>query len=201
MTPNWQIDGTYFEACTCRGACPCLYAGDPTEGTCDALVAWRIERGQYGDVPLDGLSLAMALHTPGNMTEGNWKVVVYVDANASEQQKDALVQIYGGQAGGHPAMLASFVGEVLAVESVPVEFSEQGRKLGVRIGDRGAARIEAIEGQGGEPVHISGHPVAVAPGNDLVVATSEAVSHHGYGIELDVNHRVAYYSPFQYQAS
>lgn len=201
MTTDWQLDGTYFEACTCTGACPCLFGGDPTEKTCDALVAWHIQRGHFEDTRLDGLSLAMALHAPGNMTAGGWKVVVYVDDTADARQKDALVRIFGGQAGGHPAALAAFVGEVMAVESVPLAFTEDGRRLGVRIGDRGDARIEAIEGQGGGEARISGHPVAVSPGNDLVVANSQRVSHRGHGIELDVSHRVAYYAPFQYAAA
>ncbi|MDZ7809523.1 MAG: DUF1326 domain-containing protein [Arhodomonas sp.] len=200
MTPNWHIEGTYFEACTCKGACPCLYGGDPTEGTCDALVAWHIEHGNFGEVRLDGLNLAMALHTPGNMTDGDWKVVVYVDDDADGDQHEALVQIYGGEAGGHPAVLASFVGEILGVERAPMTFSADGRRLGVRIGEQGAADIEAIEGQAGGEARISGHPVAVSPGNDLTVARSRAVRHEGHGIRLDLDGRTAYYAPFQYQA-
>lgn len=198
---TWQLQGTYFEACTCKGACPCLYGGNPTEQTCDALVAWHVNGGSFEDVCLDGLSLAMALHAPGNMTEGNWKVMVYVDDRASDTQRDALVQIFGGQAGGHPEVLSSFVGEVLGVEALPMIYEANGRRRHLRVGDIAEASIEAIEGQGGGEVRITGHPVAIAPGQDLVVAKSSRVSHQGYGLSWEFSDRVAYYSPFSYEAA
>ncbi|MDN3517597.1 DUF1326 domain-containing protein [Aquisalimonas lutea] len=200
MGVEWRVDGTYFEACTCKGACPCLFGGDPTEGTCDALVGWHVERGHFGETRLDGLNLAMMVHAPGNLTAGGWSVVVYVDAEADEAQRDALVQIYGGQAGGHPATLASFVGEILGIETAPMTFTVEGRRVGLRIGNHGAAALEGIEGQDGASVRITGHPVAIAPGNDLMVAQSREVSHRGHGIDLSVEQRTAYYGPFRYQA-
>lgn len=56
------------------------------------------------------------------MAEGNWKVVLYIDQRADEAQQEALSSIFGGQAGGHPALLATFIGEVLAVEHLPIQF-------------------------------------------------------------------------------
>ncbi len=201
MSEQWQIDGTYFEACTCKGACPCLFGGDPTQQTCDALVAWHIDRGQYGSVALGGLNLAMALHAPGNMADGDWKVFVYVDAAAEQAQRDALVQIFGGAAGGHPATLASFVGEILGVESVPMVYQAEGRRRSLRVGEVAAASLEAIEGQQGGEVHIAGHPLAVAPGYDLTVARSATVSHRGHGLDWEFSDRMAFFSPFSYQAA
>lgn len=201
MTAQWQVEGTYFEACTCKGACPCLFGGDPTEGTCDALVAWHIDQGNMDGLALDGLNLAMALHTPGNMTAGDWKVVVYIDSRASQQQHDALVQIFGGSAGGHPATLAGFVGEILGVESVPMRYDIDGRHHQLEVGELAGASLKAIEGQDGEEVTISGHPVAVAPGNTGTVAKSDHVSHRGYGLDWHFSGRTAFYSAFQYQAA
>ncbi|WP_435103530.1 DUF1326 domain-containing protein [Arhodomonas sp. AD133] len=201
MSTQWQLSGTYFEACTCTGACPCLYGEAPTEGTCDALVAWHVERGHHGSVELDGMNLAMALHAPGNMTAGGWKVAVYVDDAASEAQRDALVEIFSGAAGGHPGTLASFVGETLGVESVPMHYDASGRRRSLKVGDLAAASLEAIEGQGGGEVRISGHPVAVSPGYDVTVAKSDSVSHRGYGLDWEFGGRVAYYAPFRYEAA
>ncbi|MGQ0333754.1 DUF1326 domain-containing protein [Halomonas elongata] len=201
MTQQWQVEGTFFEACSCKGACPCLFAGDPTEGTCDALVAWHIERGGMGEISLDGLNLAMALHAPGNMTAGDWQVVVYIDDSASQQQHDALVEIFGGSAGGHPATLADFVGEILGVESTPMRYDIEGRHHRLEVGEIAEASLTAIEGQNGEDVTISGHPVAVAPGNTGTVARSEHIAHSGYGLDWRFEGRTAFYSPFQYQAA
>lgn len=201
MTTQWRVEGMYFEACSCKGACPCLFAGDPTEGTCDALVAWHIDQGHMDDLTLDGLNLAMALHTPGNMTAGDWKVVVYIDARASQQQHDALVQIFGGAAGGHPATLASFVGEILGVESVSMRYDIAGRHHQLEVGDIAGASLTAISGQNDEEVTISGHPVAVAPGNTGTVAQSDHLSHRGHGLDWHFDGRTAFYSTFQYQAA
>jgi hypothetical protein len=63
----WNLSGTYAEACTCAAACPCIMLSDPTEGTCTAIVGWHIDKGRFGDVALDGLNVAVGVHTPGNM--------------------------------------------------------------------------------------------------------------------------------------
>ncbi|GED21607.1 DUF1326 domain-containing protein [Halomonas halmophila] len=201
MTTQWRVAGTYFEACTCKGACPCLFGGDPTEGSCDALFAWHIAQGHMDELALDGLNLAMALHVPGNMTAGDWRVVVYVDADASQPQHDALMQIFGGSVGGHPATLAGFVGEILGVESLPMRYLIEGRHHRLDVGDVASASLTAIEGQNGGEVTLSGHPVAVAPGNSGTLACSEHVSHQGHGLDWQFGGRTAFYSAFQYEAA
>ncbi|WP_228152790.1 DUF1326 domain-containing protein [Marinobacter guineae] len=192
------MHGDYLESCNCKGACPCLFLGSPTEGNCTALVGWHIASGRYGDVDLGNLNVVVALDSPGPMAEGNWKVVLYLDERASDSQQEALGAIFGGQAGGHPELLGSMIGEVLGVEPMPIDFViEQGRRH-LRIGESAGAEIFAIEGQGGEEVVIRKHPLAVAPGQDLIVAKSRALRHQSHGINMDVSERTAYYSPFSY---
>lgn len=198
MSTQWQMHGDYLESCNCKGACPCLFLGSPTEGNCTALVGWHIASGRYGDVDLGNLNVVVALDSPGPMAEGNWKVVLYLDERASDSQQEALGAIFGGQAGGHPELLGSMIGEVLGVEPMPIDFViEQGRRH-LRVGESAGAEIFAIEGQGGEEVVIRRHPLAVAPGQDLIVAKSRALRHQSHGINMDVSERTAYYSPFSY---
>ena len=118
MSDQWKISGLYFENCNCRILCPCLFLGDPSEGDCTTVSAWHIEKGNYTDSTLDGLNVVMVIYSPGNMGQGDWKVALYLDETANRLQKDALTQIYTGNAGGHPAVLASFVGEVLGIRCV-----------------------------------------------------------------------------------
>lgn len=198
MSKEWNINGEYLESCSCKGACPCVYLGAPTEGDCTALVGWHIESGHYGDVALGGLNVAVALNSPGPMAEGNWKVVMYLDQNADGAQQEALGTIFGGKAGGHPAMLASLIGEVRGVESMPIEFKvEQGRRQ-LKLGQSAQTDLYAIEGQDGQEVTIDNHPLAVAPGETLVVASSKSLRHQAHGINLDLSERTAFYSPFKY---
>lgn len=198
MSTQWQMHGDYLESCNCRGACPCLYLGPPTEGNCTALVGWHIAGGRYGDVDLGDLNVVVALDAPGPMAEGNWKVVLYLDERASASQQEALGAIFGGQAGGHPALLGSMIGEVRGVESMPIDFGiEEGRRH-IRLGESAGTEIDAIEGQDNAGVVIKGHPFAVAPGQDLMVARSRSLRHQTHGIHMDVSERTAYYSPFSY---
>lgn len=201
MTDQWTLDGQYMEACTCESACPCTMLSDPTEGTCTAIVAWHIDDGAYNGTVLDDLNVVVALHTPGNMADGDWKAALYVDDQASAAQQDALGTIFGGEAGGHPAHLAEFISDVRGVEVVPLTFETDGKTGRIRIGETGhigCADAEPIEGQGGAAPTIEGHPVAIAPGYPAVVAQTSRAHFDAHGIEFDVSERSALLSPFSY---
>jgi len=197
-TPRWTASGTYGEACTCDAICPCITLSDPTQGTCTALVGWHIARGRFGDVALDGLNVALAVHTPGNMANGHWRAALYLDERASSAQRDALAAIWGGQAGGHPGELAKLIGEVAGVSAVPISFETDGRRGALRVGTVGQAQWEPVEGPGGEPVVVEHHPLAVAPGFPAVVGRSTAATFHDAGVRFDVRGRSALGSPFEY---
>lgn len=198
MTTKWTMEGDYLESCNCKGACPCLYLGAPTEGDCTALVGWHIAAGQYGDVGLNDLNVAVALTSPGPMAEGNWKAVLYLDERGDADQQEALGAIFAGQAGGHPAMLASLIGEVAGVEQVPIRFEMEKGRRHLKLGEYAETEIKALEGQGGGEVHILNHPLAVAPGQTLVVGKSQSLRHQAHGIDIDLSERTAFYSPFSY---
>jgi hypothetical protein len=38
MEQKWDVSGTYFEACNCEAACPCIMLNDPTDGDCKLMV-------------------------------------------------------------------------------------------------------------------------------------------------------------------
>ena len=116
MPNSWKIAGSYFEACNCNPACPCVFLSPPTSGACTLLVAWHIDKGHFGEVNLDGLNTALAVHSPGHMLEVKWKVALYVDERANQDQQGALTQIFSGQAGGHLAGVAPLIGEVLELK-------------------------------------------------------------------------------------
>ncbi|MBS9402626.1 DUF1326 domain-containing protein [Halomonas sp. TRM85114] len=198
MNTQWNIKGEYLESCSCRGACPCVYLGSPTEGDCSALVGWHINAGRYGDIGLDELNVAVALSSPGAMAEGNWKVVLYLDQRADERQQEALGTIFGGQAGGHPAVLASLISEVRGVERLPISYGIEGGRRHLALGETAEADITALEGLDGGEITITNHPLAVAPGQTLVVASSKALRHQAHGIDIDLSERTAFYSPFAY---
>jgi hypothetical protein len=79
------------------------------------LVAWHIDQGRFGQIDLDGLNAVLAVYAPtGHMLEVKWKVALYVDERANQDQQNALTQIFSGQAGGHLAgFLSSFRGRLV----------------------------------------------------------------------------------------
>ncbi len=133
MAEKWNLNGTYCEACNCDVGCPCVFLSAPTDGECTALVGWHIDKGTYGSVDLGNLNVALALHSPGHMAKVKWRAALYFDQKASEKQKDALTQIFTGQAGGHPGMLVSHVGDVLGIKHVPIEFTADGKRRTLKI--------------------------------------------------------------------
>jgi hypothetical protein len=196
--PQWKLSGTYFEACNCEVACPCIFGSPPTEGECTALVAWHIDRGHYADTPLDGLNVILAVHAPGTMVANKWKVAAYFDDKASAAQSDALHAIFGGKAGGHPAVLASFIGEMVGASSVPMEYRADGRKSSLSIAGVADAAIEMVEGQGGQPITVAGHPLCIAPGKAATVARSSDCAFADHGWNWKFSGRSGLMSDFAY---
>ena len=198
---NWSLKGNYFEACNCEVGCPCVFLSAPTDGECTALVAWHIDQGSFGDVKVDGLNVALAVYSPGHMAKVKWKVALYLDDKANEAQRGALTQIFAGQAGGHPAMLASHIGEVLGVKTTPMTFQASGKKRTLSMGNIGEAVIESIEGQGGAEVTVTNHPLCIAPGHSAVTARSSNVRFQDHGLSWQFNDKNGYHSPFNYQGA
>ncbi len=198
MSTNWKIDGTYFESCNCDVACPCVFMSPPTDGDCTVIVAWHIDEGNYGDVSLNGLSVAMAAYSPGHMLQTPWQVALYLDDKANEGQKEALTMIYGGQAGGPPAALGELIGEVLGVKSTAIDYQANGKQRSLKINGVADVAIEGIVGQGGADVTVSNHPIAVAPGHAAIAAKSEKLSYKDYDFNWELSGKTGFYSPFTY---
>jgi hypothetical protein len=200
MAESWKVTGTYFEACNCAAACPCVFLSAPTEGNCTVVIAWHIDKGNFDKVPLDGLNVALMAHSPGHMMQTKWKVALYLDGRASAEQQKAMGGIFSGQAGGHLAALGPLIGEVLGVKPVAIEYSENGKQRSLRIPKIAEIEIEALQGQGGELVTVSNHPFTPVPGRPAVVSTSKRMKYSDHGMSLDISGKNGFYSPFAYQS-
>ena len=149
MADKWSLTGTYFEACNCEAACQCVFLSPPDAGECTILVGWHIDSGTMGDVSLDGLNVALAIDSPGPMTQAQWNVALYLDERSSQAQQDALTQIFAGQAGGHFAVLGGHIGEVLGVTRATIYYQAEGKRRSLRIPDIAEVEIEGLKGGGG----------------------------------------------------
>jgi hypothetical protein len=200
MDTQWQVKGTYFEACNCEAACPCVFTGPPTEGDCKALIGWHIDQGKFAGTELDGLNAALFVFSPGHMQQTKWKVALYVDERANAQQQDAITKIFSGAAGGHLAALGPLIGEVLGVKSVAIDYRSAGKQRSLTIPQVAQMEIEALGGQGGEDVTLSNIPFTPVPGYPTVVCQSKRLDFHDHGFDVEISKKNGFYSPFSYQA-
>jgi len=195
---SWNISGSYFESCNCESACPCVFLSAPTTGECTALLGWHIDDGVHEGVRLDGLNVSLAVYSAGHMATTPWRAALYLDDRATPEQQGALGAIFSGAAGGHPAVLASHIGEVVGVTVAPISFDGAGASRAMRVGDMADVRITALAGQGGEQVTIANHPLAVAPGQQLVAARADNLRYTDHGYEWELSQTNGFFSPFTY---
>jgi hypothetical protein len=101
--PNvpWSIRGPHMVNCNCDYGCPCQFNALPTDGTCRAVAAWRIDEGYFGEVRLDGLCMVNTYSWPGAIHQGNGEMQSIIDERADDAQRAALAAILQGE--GAPA--------------------------------------------------------------------------------------------------
>jgi hypothetical protein len=184
----WSLKGSYVETCSCELMCPCNLSFDhgATYDFCRVTLAFAIREGEVDGTDIGGLNVALIADTPKVMTEGNWRLGVFVDERASEEQGEKLAQVFSGQVGGPMAGLAPLVGEMLGVERARIDVEDDGLRHSVRVGDVIDFEIEDIVPFGvesGEPVRFAGmfHPVA----SDLTMAEAKRSRINAYGIEYE----------------
>ncbi|WP_027244331.1 DUF1326 domain-containing protein [Leisingera daeponensis] len=94
---DWAIHGQEIGNCNCNPGCPCQFSQLPTDGTCEALLTYRIDKGHYGSVKLDGLHAAVLYKWPGPVHEGNGQMQMIIDERATDDQRAALEAIMTGE--------------------------------------------------------------------------------------------------------
>jgi hypothetical protein len=183
---SWSLTGSYVETCSCELMCPCNLSFDhgATYDFCRVSLAFSIRKGQIEGTDIAGRRVVMIADTPKVMTEGNWRLGVFIDDQATDDQFDKLVKVFSGQLGGPMAGLAPLVGEILGIERAVIEIDDDGLRHRVRVDDTIDFEIEDIVPFGvetGEPVRFSGmfHPV----GSDLTMAEAKRSNINAFGIQ------------------
>ena len=197
----YRIQGDYFEACNCMVSCPCIFLAPATEDRCHVFFAWRITSGEKDGVDVSGLSVALAVDSPKVMTDGGWRVALYLDESATPQQAEALGAIFSGAAGGYLGAVAPLIGEVTGVHSAAISFTAEDKagERRISVGDALQMSVEQSVGLDGEnPTVISNPPFGAVP-QPLRQGKSTAVSYDGpWRVEFDG--RNAFVTEFEYAA-
>lgn len=124
---GYLLEGSLLEACSCGVLCPCWVGENPDLGECFAAIAWHYDKGTIGGVDVSGHTAVSITHIPGNvLTPKSWRAVLYVDDQASEEQRNAIVGAIAGEYGGPLADLFQLVGQVLAVRTAAIRHEVKG---------------------------------------------------------------------------
>ena len=184
----WKLTGSYAETCSCELMCPCNLSFDhgATYDFCRATLVFDIRAGEIEGTDIAGLKVVTIIDTPKVMTDGNWRLGMFIDERGSDEQADKLGRVFSGQLGGPMAGLVPLVGEVAGVERARIEVHHDGLRHGVRVGDAIDFEIEDIVPFGvdsGRPVRFDGmfHPVA----SDLTMAEAKRSRISAFGIEYE----------------
>jgi hypothetical protein len=185
---SWNLKGSFVETCSCELMCPCNLTLDhgATYDFCRATLAFDIQEGQVDGTDVRGRRAVVIIDTPKVMTDGNWRVGMFVDDQATDEQFDKLVQVFGGQLGGPMAALGPLVGEIVGVERAAIEISDNGLRHSVRVGDVIEFEVEDIVPFGvetGRPVRFDGmfHPA----GSNLTMAEARRSRINAFGIQYE----------------
>lgn len=198
----YTLEGRLLEVCTCNTLCPCWVGEDPDFGTCDGTLSWHFDKGNIDGVDVSGLTFGMLAHIPGNILQGNWRAIAFIDEKASQAQEEAILAVYTGKKGGPVAELAQLVGEVVAVQRVPITFDVEKGQGRLRIGSVVAADLTPFKGPDEKPTALTDSIFSTIPGSPAYVgkAQSYKASAPALGIEVNLQGHNAVQGSFRFTA-
>jgi hypothetical protein len=171
---GYELKGTLLEACSCGVLCPCWIGQDPDNGTCESINAYRFDSGTIAGVDVSGLAIVNVCIIPGNvLTPGSWRVAIYIDERASDEQFDAIRAAFRGDLGGPLADLAGLVGEVIAVERAPIVHETRDGKGTLKVGDVVSSNMQPFTGPDGSTTTLRDSIFSTVPGSPAYVGVAE----------------------------
>ena len=200
---SWELNGTYFEGCSCDSLCPCatsaFMAPADTE-RCEFVLAFHIDSGQVDGLDISDRSCVIVGDSPAVMSEGGWKVGMFVDDGASPEQMAAVSGVFSGALGGPMAAVAPAIGEFLGAEQAPITYIEEGGTHSVKVGDAVDLAIEEVVHPGAsESVHVTGMS-GLPWWPTLAVATSQRHKLNAFGMSWDSTGKNGNAAPISWSA-
>lgn len=204
---GWALRGEYVENCSCDLFCPCLLGprdpvralptATPTFGSCDLPAIFHVEAGSFDGVTLEGLTVALAIHIPGRMADGNWRVASYFPAAATEAQRRALEAVFLGRTGGPMARVASIVSEWREPRVVPISYRASGSRRQVAIPGVLDIEVDGVIGADGVS-EIWIHNLKHLACRTMASAIGRRGNYHDHGVRWNHAGRNAHYGPFEW---
>jgi hypothetical protein len=194
---TYALEGTVMEACDCDIMCPCYAGEDPSNGSCQAIFAYHIDRGQISGVDVSNLTVLSVVHSPGNMAAGNWRQVLLVDDKGSKEQLAAIGDAFEGRLGGPLGDLAALVSDHAGVFEAPITYTASGGKGNLSVGDKVQTALQPVT------LRNSMAPIGVPAGSPSPFAgkaTETRVNLPEHSLTWTVQGRHGSQSTFQFEA-
>ncbi|MDV3292872.1 MAG: DUF1326 domain-containing protein [Nitrososphaerales archaeon] len=164
---KWRYRADVITACNCDWGCPCNFNQAPTTGYCEGGWAFKIRTGSCGKVELNGLAFALMAKWPGEIHEGQGTAKLWIEEEASKEQRSALDQIVKGKVKGKPWPIFARTFDVwLDTAFVPFEWKLDGGRSHYKAGDEVLATLEPMR-----------NPVTGAETNAKIVLPDALVCH------------------------
>jgi hypothetical protein len=186
---SYHLEGDLLEVCTCKILCPCWVGENPDGGVCDSSLAYHIHQGEIDGVDVSGLTWVNVVHIPGNVLDGNWRAVNYLDESATNEQEQALRKVFHGEAGGPIADLAQLVGEVIDVRRAPISLDVSGGQGRFEVGGVVEADLEPFRGPEGEPTKLVESIFSTIPGSPAYVGKATRYRQRSDDLDQDIDIR------------
>ena len=181
----WNIEGTYYENCSCDAVCPCTWSNmvrGATNDDCRVALLFEVEDGEIEGVDVAGTTCVVIMQTPRQMLEGNFKAGLIIDADATDEQADKLSQVFSGAAGGPMGGLSPLIGEFLGVERLSVSVEHDGSNHHIVVADALDIRLAKEMTEDGHPVQLTNIVIHPA-GPTLDIAVADEVQNSVFGID------------------
>ncbi len=203
--PEWSMNATAIEACSCPMFCQCYFNAQPaahggheghgSEHFCRFNNAYKINKGMYKGTKLDGAKLWLYGDLGGDFTKGqmDWGVATF-DRATTPQQRDGIAAILAHL---FPVKWNSFK---TAEGDIVWKAGKDGAYATLDGGKSAELRLTRFQGMTNEPVVIKNLKYWGAPRNDgfiMMPNTIEAVrtgdkpfefkGTNGFMITVDIN--------------
>ena len=195
------VTGDYVEARTAEvftGGC-IMNSEAETVGK-QAVLAWKVDRGSFNGIAIDGLSVVAAVSGDRNLgmqEMGGQKAIVrsalFVDERANAAQQLALVAMADRLSNG-------LVGTIVQVTAAPIQFTDHGSEINVSAGSGVALDVNKhITHDPTCGAMLWFHPLASVDDATVGVAAQHLFTGSSLGTKWsDPNKRSAFFGTFSY---
>ena len=195
-----SVSGAYVEARTAEvftGGCS---MGSEAETTGkQAVLAWKVDRGSFNGVSLDGLSVVAAVVGDRNLGiqeigggKAATRSAMYVDSRANAAQQIALVAMATELSKG-------IVGTIVQVTPAPIQFADRGSEIQVSAGQVALEVNKHLTHDPSCGAQLWFHPLAAVEGATVGVADQHLFTGSSLGTKWsDPNKRSAFFGTFTY---